>query len=487
MDQRNKKSYIVLPYISSMDNVKIGKFYFKGRNAYSKSPKYIRDELDRISTFFRQSETRQVVSFLYLEIDDLGKFTEEKMLDLKKTLQVYKFLALAEDPMHYHGEHFTPYLISPVREADDKEYRMYKLTVDFSNREFWPSHPHSKERPTIVENIRQNSPPHISDKVFNKFYRKISEKKLIALGWYDKTLSAYSHDQKENLLKLSAGFEAFLDIDKSESKKKGVKEVKKLLQKYIKKPELDKAINSIDNYIASMTTRGLAEEIYKLTKSKPIMKWFKNYFYPIGSGIRHGDDVEEQPVSVTKDKKSLWYSEGASKGYLHNVSFGRKLFIFIVYKKFNIREDFSARFEIESMEGDLMADEKRLKDLRSRIDSISIGALKLGDTEEIRSLEYNYTGTKDLVYHVLVRLLLELNSKHRSYLKSVDTQFELITSKELTDEEINDYELFNKYFQALDIERNLRDEVLSIKNIDDEKLLVFRIQELVSFALHVLI
>lgn len=479
---------MVLPYLDSLSGVKIGKFFFKAKGSYSKSPKYAREEMDRISTVFRQSETRQVINFLYLEIDDLNKFTEEKMFQLKKTLQLYKFIALAEDKTHYNEEHFTPYLVTPTIEDEDKEYKMYKLTIDFSNRELWPSHPHSKDRPSIVENVNQNSPPHINNKLFIKIYKTISEKELIALSWYSKTLSIYSHDQKENLLRLSAGFEAFLNIDESESKKKGMKEVKKLLRKYINKTDLNAAVNGIDNYVASMTTRSLAEEIYNLTKSEPIKKWFKNYFYPVGSGIRHGDDVEERPVSITKDKKSLWYSEGASKGYLHNVYFGRKLFIFIVYKKFHSRRDFSIRFEIEEMEKNLKADEKRLEELKSKIDPIALGDIKLEETEEIRSLGYNYTGKKSLAYNLLRRLLMELNAKHPAYLRSVHIQVNLITAKELTDEKINDYEFFNKYFHALiNIERELRNHVMAIREIDEEKLLVFRIQEFVSFALRILL
>lgn len=488
------KIIIVLPYIRAVGEVRIGNVLFKGFREATKEPQEVKEELGRIISFFRQKETRPIDAFAYLIIEGSQEQLAKELKDLQKSLEVYRYFTNMPDRGVLSLEHTSVYVFIPnaenprVYEKNEKHY-MYRVTENFSLEDVWVTHPHGAQRPRFYKDVYGQVPPHIEDNLIDTLLRNISETDLRAISWYNKIYSVNATDSKENLLRLSVAFESFFSMEEETGRTLALSEIEKELSANFNEEQIKEIKKIIKPRITSLITRRLADEVEKITGSKPIKNWFSKHFYSVGSGIRHGDDVAELPkpiLSKNKEGKSLWYGERASHGFLNNVYFGKRLFKFILNERYIPSEELLKGMEVSFLEALLVSDEERLGILEENIKNKKVGKIDYEDIKISFSFNRSYYGTKLRIFILLKRLLQEVKVSSTLW-KKISDKAEILINADLSEEDINDYNKFNPYIHALiDIDVIFSNEKDSLI-YDRKNIKIFYIKQFVSFSLNRLI
>ncbi len=495
MAKKNKlNAYIILPYLRTIDGIKMGDFTFKALRDLSKEPDKIKNDLLRIVSTFRQKEMAIIDAFNYLVVDGTPEELSILFIKLKRSLEIYRYLSVDPNNKGLDSEHTTAYLVYPDARnpwvlQDKEEHFMYRIHENMSGNEKYTSFPHASKRPLFYKDVYGESPPFIDEKLHQKLEDSLSEGDLRAIAWYNKTYSTTAKDDKENLLHLSVAFESHFAIDDKAGKKEAVSKVLEIISKHVSEPDLNKVLKEIDPFIASLVVKHLSDAVSNATGSVSISRWFKKHLYSVGSGIRHGIDVSEQPkpvISKGKLGKSLYYAGDASHEYLNNVYFGKRLFKFLLEETYFPYSEHVKRLNIDQLEQLLISDEERLKKLEKSLSSKKVGGLTLEDVNTAFSFNHTFYGSKVRVLNILKRLLEEVKIKPDAWAE-ISTHGELILSTNFSEDDFLDYEKTKSFSHALIEIGSIFDSKRTSTIIDDEEIKDFYIRQFVSYALHKLI
>lgn len=492
--ERNKiKVYLFFPYIRTLSPVSLGRFALKNIDDIKNENSDTQEEIIRIVSFFRQAEGRVLEAFNYLIFEDVQEELNKIFIEIRKSLEVFRFLTADPIRKGLTTEHSTVYIIfpdikNPWIHEEEKHY-MYRITENFTKKERYVTYPHARTRPPFAKEVYGDSPPFIDEKLSNKLNENISESDLRAITWYNKTFSSGAQDDKENLLRLSVAFESFFSLSEKEGKEKILAKISEIISTHIKEPELSEKLKLLKQYASSMVVGSLTEAVLLSTESEAIKKWFNKHFYSVGSGIRHGDDVSELPkpiVSKNKSGMSLWYAGDASHEYLNNIYFGQRLFKFLFEERYFPYNEFIRKMNIQQLEELLTSDEERLKLLESTVTSKKVGDLTHKDLNIASSFQGTYYGSRSRVLVVLKRILEELKLNSAIWAE-ITTPGETLLTADLKDEDISDYEKTKPFYHALiEIDSTLDRKELG-REITDEDMKFFAIKQFISYALHRLI
>lgn len=486
--------YCLLPYLRTIDGVKIGGFQFKAFDDFKNEEKTAKNDVGRIIGFFRQREGRTIDAFNYLVVDLPENELDGFLSNLRRSLEIFRYLTLDPEHKGLNYEHSSIYIVYPDAknpwkyERENTSHYLYRVHEGFSKNSQFASFPHAAERPLFYKDIYGDGLPNIDSKLLDKLERNLKAADLLAISWYNKTFSVYAIDLKENLLKLSVAFESHFAIDESLGKKEALSEVAKIISPKMK-GGLDKIIKAISPYVTSMVVRGLSKAVENRTGSKEIGKWFKQHFYSVGSGIRHGDEIEELPkpvISKSKLKKSLWFAGDASHEFLNNVYFGQRLFKFILEEEYFPSNKYLKELGVEQLKNLLVSDEERLKTLERAISNKSVGALVSDDIRITFSFNGTFCGNRERIFRLLKRLLLELKTDTNTW-GEIAIPGELLLSANLIEKDFSDYNKTKQFYHAvIDIDGHFHEKETN-KTIDDKEMKSFYIKQFISFAVQRLI
>jgi hypothetical protein len=493
MSNSKIKVYLFLPYIRTLGTVTIGQFTFNDIDNIKKETRDTQDEILRIRSFFRQAEGRMIDVFHYLVLEETQEELNKIFVELRKSLEIFRYLTVDPQGKGLEPEHSTLYIIFPDPKNpwihENEKHYMYKVTENFTKKERFVTHPHASERPPFVKEIYGESPPHIEEKLGEKLNENITESDLRAITWYNKTFSITAQDDKENLLRLSVAFETFFSLDEEEGKKEVLEKISEIVCTHIKSPDLEEKLKLIKPYVASRIIGRLADAVGSLTESESIKKWFKQHFYSVGSGIRHGDDVSELPKPVVSKNKlgmSLWYAGDASHEYLNNIYFGQRLFKFLFEERYFPYTEYIKQLSVQQLEALLMADEERLKRLETTVTSKKIGELTSEDLSIATSFRGSYYGSKERVLIILQKLLEELKL-YPSVWSEIASYGEILLAANLKEEDFSDYEKTKPFYHALIEMGSILDKREAKIEITEEEMKLFSIKQFVEYSLHRLI
>lgn len=493
MSDKKIKVYLFLPYIRTLGAVTIGQQVFKGIDNIGTETTDTQEEIVRIVSFFRQAEGRRIDAFRYLILEETQEELNKTFVELRKTLEIFRYLTVDPQGKGLEPEHSTLYVIFPDPKNpwihENEKHYMYKVTENFTQRERFVTYPHASERPPFVKEIYGKSPPHIDEKMSKKLNENISESDLRAITWYNKTFSIAAQDDKENLLRLSVALECFFGLDEEEGKKEVLENISELIRTHIQSPDLEEKLKQIKPYVASRIVGRLADAVENITESEIIKKWFKKHFYSVGSGIRHGDEVSELPKPVVSKNKlgmSLWYAGDASHEYLNNIYFGQRLFKFLFEERYFPYAEYLKQISVQQLEAFLMADEERLKTLEATVTSKKVGELTSEDLSIATSFRGSYYGSRVRVLIILKRLLeeLKLNS---SVWPEVASNGETLLAADLKEDDFTDYEKTKPFYHALIEMGSILDKREADIEITEEAMKLFAIKQFIDYSLHRLV
>lgn len=497
MKRARIKTIIFLPYLRTINGIQIGQFQFKSIDDFQKESQPVKQELLRLASFFRQRETFQLDSFNYLILEDTELRLNKKITQLRKFLEIYRYLTLDPEGKGLKYEHTSIFVFfadasNPRKFPDsEEEHYYYKVTENFSRDEKFVTFPHSSQRPVFIYGIYSSSPPHFDEKLLNILLKKLSDNDLRAIAWYNKTFSVYSLDLKENLLKLSVAFETLIPVDEDTGRKETQAKISQLIETKLTSEELESFLKSIKLLLASSITKQISEEIFVRTQSQKIKGWFKNHFYSVGSGIRHGGEVSEIPkpvISKNKTGLSLWYSGGATHQFLNNVYFGKKLFKFLLEDKYFPYEELIKGLEIEWLEKLLLSDEERMVIIEKSIQGKKPGSISPKDIQLSFYFNGTYYGNKLSVFELLKRLLIELKFTSKRLWKKVEKHADLLINANIEESDLKSYQKFKPYFDAIiEIDSTMHNQENNVTSYTRNEMKKFYIMQFVSFALHRLI
>lgn len=491
------RAIIIFPYLHSLNDIKIGGVKFRDSyHHFSNESKRNREELIRIISFFRQSESQPLNSFSYAFIK-----TDQPKLDLiissiRRGLEILRFLIFDPQRRSLNYEHTIPYLIipdskNPFTFKETKKAYMYKAYENLGKVDRYLSYYEKgvNNKPAFNLSVHADSIPFIETHTYKRLLKTIDERGLRSLPWYNKTYSNKISEQDEDLLRISTAFETLLQTDKKQGFELTLASLKKELNESKVKHLTSVQEKIVKGYLFPKVTEQLKNKILAYTGSELISKWFKNNFYTTGSTIRHGGEVSliPQPRTGTKSSKnSTWYGEGATHDFLNNIYFGKKLFRFIFLEKHFPSTHLMKKFEIDLLEASLVSDEERLKMLEKNLSAAKIGDIKWNDLRICFDLGSNYCGEKIRIYKLLVRLLKELRKTFPKTWRSIETHGDLIANSNLNLEILNNYKEFNPYFSSIiEIDRGLQNKDTKYMSEGDFKL--FYIKTYISFAVNKLI
>lgn len=488
------KTYFIFPYIRTIDGIKMGKFNFKALDDFKKEEKTEKEELLRIISFFRQKETALIDAFNYLIVEEVQEELNKLILDLRRSLEIFRYLSVDPEGKGLDPEHTTLYAVFPDPKnpwifKEKEKHFMYRIHENLTGKEIFASFPHASRRPPFYKDIYGDTPPFIDDKLHQKLEEGLTEKDLRAITWYNKTFLKTAQDDKENLLHLSVAFESHFSIDEEAGREEALSEIKKILGSSIKEPALSKTLKEIKPFLTSFIIKQLSRSVKDITESETIAKWFKRHLYSVGSGIRHGDEVSELPkpvISKGKLGKSLYYAGDASHEYLNNVYFGKRLFKFLLEDTYFPYSEHVKKLAIDQLEQLLIADEERLKELEKVLSKKSIGDLTHEDVRVAFSFNQTFYGSRLRVFNILKRLLEELKVKSKVW-NEISIHGDLILSTKLKEEDFMDYEKFKPFYHALIEIGSILDGKRTSTIIDDQEMKEFYIRQFVSYALHKLV
>src|SRR3989338_11228082 len=87
--------YIIFPCLRYINGIKLGRIRVKSTvYDFKKEPKKTQEELIRIASFFSQRENKPLDDFSYLVIDAEETKWVPILQKIKRTLEVFRFLAL---------------------------------------------------------------------------------------------------------------------------------------------------------------------------------------------------------------------------------------------------------------------------------------------------------------------------------------------------------------------------------------------------------
>lgn len=486
------KAIFLLPYIRTIDGVQIGRYIFKALEDIKKEPQEVQSELGRIASFFREREMRALSAFNYLIIENTQEELDTIFLELKRSLEIFRYLTVDPEGKGMDAEHTTIYIVfpdsaNPRKFKESGEHFMYKVNENFSGKDRFVTFPHSSSRPLFYKDVYGSDPPYIEPKLMQILENKLSETDLRAVAWYNKTFSTTAQDDKENLLRLSVAYESHFSLSEEEGKKEALSEISKVVSPQIKDESvLPEMLRQIKMYTASRIVKRLADAVKNVTGSEPIQKWFKKHFYSVGSGIRHGSDVAELPrpvVSKSKLGKSLYYAGDASHEYLNNVYFGRRLFKFLVEERYFPYEKYLKKLEVENLEKLLVSDEERLKILESTLANKAVGSLTPEDVHIAFSFNQSYYGSKERILEILKRLLEEL--KTMPIWSEIAIHAETVLAAKLKEADFEDYEGIKPFYHALiEVDSILHDKFWMSPLGDKDSMQTFYIRHFISYAVH---
>lgn len=488
------KVYLFLPFLRTISGVQIGDFNFKSVDDFQKETKEIKEELLRICSFFRQAEGRQLDAFNYLLIEDTKSSIDKTLLQVRKDIEIFRYLTVDPKGKGLKAEHSTIYVIFPDPknpwkfnlEGKNEEHFMYKITENFNGKERFATFPHASKRPPFIKEIYGDSIPHFDDKLAKKLYTGVSETDLRAMSWYNKTFLTSASDQQENLLRLSVAFECFFQLDEEPGRKEVLSELLAILKDKIKTDDFNQLSTAIKPLLVSRIIRRLSEKVKCETESEAIKKWFSKHFYSVGSGIRHGDEVAELPKPVVSKSKlgmSLWYAGDASHEYLNNVYFGQRLFKFLFEERYFPYQKYIRQLQVTYLEELLVSDEERLKILEKAVQNKSVGKLTHEDLRIVLSLGGTYFGDRTRIMTILNRILEELKT-NTSRWKEISVNGEMILKANLKESDFSDYEKTKPFYHALIEIDSAFDKAESKTEITDEEMKFFYIKQFISFAVN---
>jgi len=470
----------------------LGKFKFKGLNDLNTEGENVREELNRITSFFREIGGRTISSFVYLDLNMTEENIQQSLLQLKRSLEIYRYLSVDPDGRGLRAEHTSLYVIYPDPrnpwKYDDggREDYLYRIREDVDGRELFVNYPHGSLRPQFNKGIYGDTPPSIDSHLFGVLEDKLEENDLRAIYWYNKSFSCSSRDNKEELLRLSIAFESHFSVDNKEGLSAVMQEVSRVLSGYVNEEELQNAVKEIRNYITPGINKSLTKVLRDRAMSKPIVKWFNKNFYSAGSGIRHGGEVSTVPRKVTSKRelgKSTWYAGNSSHEFLNNVYFGKRLFKFLIEDKYCPYTQFIREMAIEQMEQLLVSDEERLKLLENILNTNKPGEVTHEMLRIISSFGQSYYGDKGRVIRIVKRLLEELKIDNDTWTK-IGSYGEVVLSANLDDEDFLSYEKIKSWYHALIELDSALSSIWTSPEVTDEEMKRFYIKNFISYVVH---
>lgn len=495
MSKSRERVFIIFPYLVWLNDIKLGGLTFKNTaQHFQKEPQTLKDDLVRIAGFFRQAESRYLDSFTYFS-KSIPAGSIEILLDkVRKDLEIFRFLVFSENRSRLSYEHTVPYLVIPDSKNphainDEKKVFVYRAYENLGRVEKYLSFYEElgSRKPIFNLNVYSSSDvTSIDIKIFKRLVKKVDNRGLRSLYSYNKIFSNLAVDMTENILRISTALETLLEVNESKGHSIALSELEiDLKNKKIDLTEDQK--NIVKKYLLPKVTRQLTDKIFEYTNSKPIVDWFKNSFYPTGSSIRHGDEVDILPRPRESRKRtpaSIWYGEGATHDFINNAYFGKKLFRFVFLEKHYPRTKLMRSLEINILEGMLISDEQRLVELEKYVTSTKHGDLAWEKLTVCSSLGDSFFGDKFRIYKLLKRFLTEIQFSYPATWIHLKTDGDLLVNSQLELDNINDHEGFNPYFYGLiNLDRKLQ-EIRHVSDRNDFKL--FEIENYVSFALRCL-
>jgi hypothetical protein len=489
-----KKVIILLPYINTIKGIKVGEFSFKSLDDFPNEDELTKQELVRVTSFFRQKEIRNLEGFNYLIIEELEEELAKLFEKLSRSIEILRFLTVDPDGKGIKPEHLTPYLVIPDSRNPWKnhgeEHFMYRIHENLTGEPTYVSYPHAKDRPPFYKDVYGHNLPGFDDQLLNKLEEELSEDDLRAITWYNKTFTLSSTDGKDKLLNLSVAFESHLVCEEQEGKKEALNEVRKIIEAYIPEDQLAEKLNQINQFVGSSVMKQLSREMQSRTGSQPITKWFKTHFYSVGSGVRHGGSVSELPrpvISKSKLGKSLWYAGQATHEFLNNVYFGQRLFKFLIEDKYLPYKDYIRHLAIKNLEDLLISDEERLKILEANIQGKAVGFIDPIELQIAFSLGGSYYGEKSRVFSMLRRLLEELKTVEDVW-KEISPYSDELLAEKITEQDLSDYEKTRSFYHNLiEVDSILHRKMATGHEITEKEMKVFFIQQFIGYAVHRLV
>jgi hypothetical protein len=487
--------FIIFPCLRYPDVSELGGIEIKSTvNDFEKESKEVKDELMRIASFFTQVGAQQLDSFSYIYFEAETEEINDLLSDIKRDLEIYRFIAFDPSGKGLDYEHTVPYVCiphksNPYEYKKDEKIFSYDISLNFEQKNYHQAFSTAREqRPFFNLNVYADSPPSIDEKEYSILRKGVTETSLRSLSWYNKVYLKNLPDGSENLLRISTAFETLLEIDREAGRKFRMDELVLELDKEGAEILTEDQKKIIDKYLQEKLTYQYAEEVLRITGSESIKRWFKKYFYPVGSTIRHGDRVGTEPIpreSVNRDEfdRSLYFGERASHHFLNNVYFGKKLFKLVFRELHFPASEFLKGLETRYLEKLLVSDEERLKQLEKSVLETKEGDLDWKVLEACFDLGGSFSGDKKRIYVLLQRLLNEISVSFPEIWKQIEKDAKIIIETNVGEVPLDIRKDFDRcYSSVIEIDSKLHD--LDIKYSQEEDFKLFHIKNFVSYALH---